>query len=158
MPDNGPAPAALAVASESIPEPAILALATVMVLACVGIHYEILLLAYRGIARSRLPHRPRVAVGILIAMSAHLAEVVAFTWAWALLVWVDAKPLSIVTPTATDLLYFSFSTYSSLGYGDIVPIGAARLLAGIEAVTGLVLIAWTASFTFFEMQRNWQDD
>ena len=33
---------------------------------------------------------------------------------------------------------------------------AARILAVSEAVTGLVLIAWTASYTFFEMRSHWE--
>lgn len=57
-----------------------------------------------------------------------------------------------------DSLYFSFSTYTSLGIGDIEPIGLLRFLAGIEAITGLVLISWTASFIFWQMQRSWQVD
>ena len=32
-----------------------------------------------------------------------------------------------------------------------------RLLAAVEALTGLVLIAWTASFAFLLMQRLWHD-
>ncbi len=35
--------------------------------------------------------------------------------------------------------------------------GDIRLLAGVEALTGLVLIAWTASFAFLQMQRFWTD-
>lgn len=54
-------------------------------------------------------------------------------------------------------VYFSFTTYTSLGYGDIVPVGPARFIAGLESLMGLVLIAWTASFTYFEMTLYWED-
>lgn len=50
---------------------------------------------------------------------------------------------------------FSFSTYTTLGFGDIVATGPLRLLAGIEGITGLVLIAWTASFAYVEMGHYW---
>ena len=53
------------------------------------------------------------------------------------------------------VLNFSLVTYTSLAYGDIAPLGPARLLAGIEALIGLGLIAWSASFTYLEMQRHW---
>jgi ion channel len=36
-------------------------------------------------------------------------------------------------------LYFSFVTATSIGYGDIVPIGAARVVAVGEAVAGLLI-------------------
>jgi len=54
-----------------------------------------------------------------------------------------------------DCAYFSFTVYTTLGFGDIQPNGHLRYLTGIESLTGLVLITWTASFLYFEMQRYW---
>jgi hypothetical protein len=54
-----------------------------------------------------------------------------------------------------DCAYFSFTTYTSLGFGDISPHGHLRFLAGLESLTGLVMITWTASFMFIEMQKFW---
>jgi len=54
-----------------------------------------------------------------------------------------------------EQIYFSFSTYTSLGYGDLVPSEPLRFMAGMEALTGLLLIAWTASFMYLQMQRTW---
>ena len=70
----------------------------------------------------------------------------------------DPAALTETMLGASDILYFSLTTYTSLGYGDIVPLGPSRLLAGVEALVGLVLIAWTASFTYFEMRRYWPED
>ena len=36
----------------------------------------------------------------------------------------------------------------SLGLGDVWPHGPIRLLTGIEALNGLILIAWSASYTY----------
>lgn len=58
----------------------------------------------------------------------------------------------------TLCLYFSAETYTSLGYGDVVPGGALRLLAGMEALNGLLLIGWSASFIYIAMERFWGDD
>lgn len=55
-----------------------------------------------------------------------------------------------------DCVYFSFTTYTTLGIGDIEPHGPLRFLAGLEALTGFLLITWTASFMFVEMSRNWK--
>jgi hypothetical protein len=46
--------------------------------------------------------------------------------------------------------------YTTLGLGDVVPTGAVRFLAGVEALSGFVLITWSASFTFLEMERFWR--
>jgi Ion channel len=42
-------------------------------------------------------------------------------------------------------LYFSASTFTTLGYGDVVPSPDHRLLAGIEGVMGLILIGWSTA-------------
>lgn len=57
--------------------------------------------------------------------------------------------------TLLDCVYFSFSTFTTVGYGDIEPIGNLRFLTGIEGLAELVLVGWSASFLFMEMQRYW---
>jgi len=56
-----------------------------------------------------------------------------------------------------DCVYLSFVTFTTVGYGDIVAQGYVRYLTGIEALTGLILITWSASFLFIEMQKYWTD-
>ena len=56
-----------------------------------------------------------------------------------------------------DYVYFSFITYTTVGYGDMVPRGPIRFIAATEALTGWVLLGWSASFTFLEMQRFWRE-
>ncbi len=46
-------------------------------------------------------------------------------------------------------------TFTTVGYGDIVAHGHLRYLSGLEALTGFVLITWSASFLFLEMQKYW---
>lgn len=52
----------------------------------------------------------------------------------------------------SEKIYFSFSSYTSLGYGDLVPAGALRFMAGMAALNGLLLITCTASFMYMQMQ------
>ena len=40
-----------------------------------------------------------------------------------------------------DALYFSIITFSSLGYGDIAPVGLGKLVAALEVLSGLMLVA-----------------
>src|SRR5262249_36633282 len=42
-------------------------------------------------------------------------------------------------------LYFSAVTATSVGYGDIVPTGAARVLAILESIAGLILFGCVVS-------------
>ena len=48
-------------------------------------------------------------------------------------------------------------TFSTVGSADVYLVGPVRFLSGTEALAGLVLITWSASFTFLEMQRFWRD-
>jgi len=56
-----------------------------------------------------------------------------------------------------SLIYYSAITYTTVGYGDITPVGDLRLFAAIEALTGMVLVGWTASAIFTVMHRVWKD-
>lgn len=55
----------------------------------------------------------------------------------------------------SDYFYYAAAVYTTVGFGDIVPLGYVRLLTGIGALVGLILITWSASYTFLEMQRYW---
>ena len=55
-----------------------------------------------------------------------------------------------------DAVYLSTVTYTTVGYGDLIPQGPLRLLLGVEALSGFLLVTWSASFTYLEMQRNWR--
>ena len=123
-----------------------------------GIHFEALRVGSTLLTVLRVPNRLRVALAIVFALIAHLAEVLLFCVGWILLHRLGSAYLSQTDPDFTDLFYFSLVTYTSLGYGDIVPLGPARVLAGVQSLVGLVLIAWTASFTYLQMQRYWSDD
>jgi hypothetical protein len=52
-------------------------------------------------------------------------------------------------------MYFSAITYTTVGYGDLVPLGALRFLAAVESLAGFVLVSWSASFTYLVMERFW---
>ena len=53
---------------------------------------------------------------------------------------------------STDFWYYSFVVFTSLGFGDLTPHGSIRMLTALETLTGLILIAWTASFFIVQMQ------
>lgn len=108
----------------------------------------------------RLPfrYRLRIVIGIVCALIIHFLEVLLFTlsYYWLSPLQRFGSLSGNFDASFMDFLYFSFSAYTSLGYGDIVPIGNLRLLAGMEALTGLVLIAWTASFMYIKMEKYWE--
>lgn len=123
------------------------------------VHYEVLRLLSIGLPALRMPARPKLIIVILGTSMAHAVEIVLYGLVFYLLAgWLGVgtlgDPAHLSFPRC---LYFSAETYSSLGYGDIVPTGSLRLLAGVEALNGLLLIGWTASYLYISMERLWDD-
>lgn len=121
------------------------------------IHYEALRLT--GQILPRLPIRPRQRVMVVIAgcLAGHLLEVAIYALGFLLLHRLQG--LGTIEGTFSgsfaDFLYFSLSSFTTLGIGDIFAHGPLRLLVGIEALNGFLLITWSASFTYLMMQRYW---
>ncbi|MFT4719087.1 MAG: hypothetical protein ACI9SB_000250 [Candidatus Azotimanducaceae bacterium] len=132
---------------------------TLLVTFAVLVHYEILRYLSSLIPKLNIPHRLRIVVGVYGALLAHVAEIWLFGLGYyALLKWQGFGTLrGNFNGELLDCVYFSFTNYTSLGYGDIEPLGDLRFTAGLESLTGLVLIGWTASFLYVEMRRFWNE-
>ncbi len=124
------------------------------------IHYE----ALRGLSvvlpRLRVPSRAKLIAVIIAAFAAHIAEMALYALAiYVLALWLGVGSLGGgPVPSPYMSLYFSAETYTSLGYGDVVPHGPLRMLAGVEALNGLLLIGWSASYVYVAMERFWDAD
>ena len=131
---------------------------TVLVTVCVLIHYESLRLASEIVPQLRIPPRPRILAVIFIALFAHTVEV----WVFAAAYYVLQNHLGMgsiegaIDGSFPEMVYFSAETYTSLGFGDVYPLGGLRLVVGVEALVGLLMIGWSVTFTFLEMQRYWE--
>lgn len=138
----------------------IVILATIVVISLiVGLHYEVLRHCIRLLPTVAHRRRQRVVVLILVILATHAAEVWIFGIAYYVLAHWDSLGTLAGTAPVTDILdyvYYSAMVYTTVGFGDIYPEGAIRFMSGMEAVTGLVMITWSASFTFIEMQRDWK--
>lgn len=129
-----------------------------VVIMAVVIHYECLLRLNDWLPRLNMWSRFRIVAGVLGALIAHALEVWCFGLVYYLMVW-SGKWGSLTGQfdgSLLDCVYFSFTTYTTIGFGDISPVGDLKFLTGLEALTGLVLISWTASFLFLEMQKYWK--
>ena len=54
-------------------------------------------------------------------------------------------------------IYFSLVTFTTLGYGDITINSANRMLAGFEAMNGVLLLGWTTAMMFSLLQLTVKD-
>lgn len=131
---------------------------SILVGMAVLIHFEVL--NFLSLAIPKLPINRRLSIlfGVFGALLAHVVEV----WLFAFGIYgvvISHQFGELVGPieeTFLDCVYFSFTCYTTLGFGDVHPVGNIRFLTGLEALTGVVLIAWTSSFMFIEMQKFWK--
>lgn len=99
----------------------------------------------RQAARPRL-HLMAVMVCTAVAlMVAHTLEV--FVWALAYAV-VGAAP------AGSDLLYFAFVNYTTLGYGDVTPVQAWRLTGPMTAMNGILMFGWSTAVLFEVLRKT----
>jgi Ion channel len=125
------------------------ALALGMLALTTAFHHQALRLLARAVNGSRVTQQWVVAV-LAALVGVHLAEVALYGGGNA--VRVNMFALGGLRGSsgnaALDFFYFAAETYSTLGYGDLVPVGALRLVACVEALNGLMLLAWSGAFLF----------
>ena len=100
-------------------------------------------------AKRRTLHPSAFLVGVMIAtvcvlMAAHTCEV---------LVWALAYGVVGAAPTGSGLVYFSFVNYTTLGYGDVLPVKEWQLLGPMTAMNGVLLFGWSTAVIFEVLRR-----
>src|SRR4029079_14121479 len=81
---------------------------------------------------------------VLVLMVTDAAEIIVWALAYAL---VDA-PLE-----GADRLYFAFVNYTTLGYGDVVPVRRWNLLGPMTAMNGVLLFGWATAVLLEGLRR-----
>lgn len=113
---------------------------------------RVLLKHHVGPDGALLANRVLMAV-ILTALSLLLMH-----WVQIMLWAVAYRLLTPVAPIGNfeEALYFSVVTFTTLGYGDIT-LGAEewRLLSGIEALNGVLLLGWSTALLYAVVHRSW---
>lgn len=127
------------------------------------VHYEGLLIISRRLQRAGGRQRVKVLYSIYSVLALHVIEIWLFGLIlWLLLLWPETGHIAAGATHGSlgllDAIYLSASTFTTVGFGDLAPVGPIRFLSGTEALTGFVLITWSASFTFLEMERFWRNN
>ncbi|MEA2880918.1 MAG: hypothetical protein QOH32_137 [Bradyrhizobium sp.] len=74
-----------------------------------------------------------------VLLAAHMFEV----FVWSLVYWSLG-----VAPEGADLMDFAFVNYTTLGYGDVTPVKAWRLLGPMTAMNGVLMFGWSTAVLF----------
>ncbi len=131
-----------------------------IVICCLNL-YEVLRLLWQRLPSLTLPPRFRVLAVVGASFLVHIMNIWLFGFVYyALVYWLRIGAFGGATheaaaPDFFGCLYFSATTYSTVGFGDLTPQGGLRMIAGVESLTGFLLIGWTVSFTFLAMEKFW---
>jgi hypothetical protein len=107
-----------------------------------------------GIARAAgLRHTPRPRLQLMTVMVA-TAAVLMLAHTLEVLVWALAYLVVGAAPAGSDLLYFAFVNYTTLGYGDITPLQAWRLTGPMTAMNGILLFGWSTAVLFEVLRKT----
>jgi hypothetical protein len=123
------------------------------------VHYEGLTLLSSSLTKWHAHYvRRKVLYGIYIVLALHVVEIWIFGLAaWLVLKYPEAGSVAGAHPVnLLDCVYLSAVTYTTVGFGDLAPVGPIRFMAGMIALTGFVMLTWSASFTYLEMTRFWR--
>ncbi|MGY4315603.1 potassium channel family protein [Bradyrhizobium quebecense] len=107
-----------------------------------------------GIARSAgLRHTawPRLH---LMAVMVATATALMIAHTLEILVWSLAYRIFRVAPAGSDLIYFAFVNYTTLGYGDITPVEAWRLTGPMTAMNGILMFGWSTAVLFEVLRKT----
>ena len=112
---------------------------------------EAVLRAARAASERATSHQSLQLIAVMTAtvsvlMAAHIAEVIVWSLGYAM---VDAAP------SGTDLVYFAFVNYTTLGYGDITPVPRWHLIGPMTAMNGVLLFGWSTAVIFSVLQKTW---
>ena len=80
-----------------------------------------------------------------ILMAAHFSEV---------MVWSLAYAIVGAAPAGADPVYFAFVNYTTLGYGDVIPVERGRLLGPTTAMNGVLMFGWSTAVIFDVLRRT----
>ncbi len=132
-------------------------IAVIVVLASVLLHYEALRLTSEIIPRLVFHPQRRILFVLMATLVVHVIAISLFAFSYFLMseYFALGSLHSDLKIEAIDYFYFSATTYTTLGIGDIYAQGPMRIVAAIESLTGLVMISWSATFTYLHMERFW---
>ncbi|ODA67497.1 Ion channel [Methyloligella halotolerans] len=94
---------------------------------------------------------------LMLLVSAHLLHIVGYALLLALLIdqggW---GHFAKADADAIDLLYFSSSAYTTLGFADATPQGDLRLISVFEGLAGFMALTWSATFVYSSFKATWR--
>lgn len=149
---------------QSIPSALLVAAVTCLIVGIsVIFHYEVMQILQRlsmhpkrHLTKKR-HHRPIILLTMFVLLLAHIIEIWLFAAAYWWLLEQNIHGALVGYPQVgfLDCVYFSVTSFTTVGWGDLSATGHIRFLAGTEALVGFLLITWSASVSYLVMAEAW---
>ena len=113
----------------------------------------------RYLAQRFLDERGRWGSRYALVALATAGIVLVLLHAVEIMVWAGVYKVLVPAAELADFetaVYFSFVTFTTLGYGDITLSDGWRMLSGIQALNGILLAGWSTALMFAVVQKTWQ--
>ena len=120
----------------------------------IAIHALVMTLAVKVARNADTREQPHPSLHLMAVMIPTVA-VLMVTHAIEVAVWAAAYLVADVAPAGAHLVYFAFVNYTTLGYGDVVPVERWQLLGPITAMNGVLLFGWSTALIFEVLRRSW---
>ena len=92
---------------------------------------------------------PLLVIAVLGTFCAHIVQI----WIWAVFYMaVDA------IPDIEEALYFSTSSFTTVGFGDVYLDKDWRLVSSFQSANGFILFGWSTAFIFEVMSNLYKED
>lgn len=126
----------------------LLLLLFLLVTACVAIHGLGMIVGLRWLGRTRPSHHHHFSLPAMFWLLTRVVYGLLLLHLLQILVWAACYHWSACFPDFATSFYYSATSYSTVGYGDVVPPEKWRVLGAIEAVTGILMFGWSTGVLF----------
>ena len=136
----------------------ILILSVFLVVTAVLIHYNGLTAIVKFAFMDEALSQRHLVMAILLILILHIAEILLFSAG----IFVAHNVLhlgdflGVREFNLEDYFHISAETFVTVGYGDLYPVGPLRVITSLESLVGVLLIAWSGTFTYFTVQQIWK--
>ena len=118
----------------------------------IGLHALVMMILIQVAQKASTRSKSRASQHLVLVMIP-VVLVLMLTHATEIIVWATAYWIVDATPPEADRVYFAFVNYTTLGYGDVVPVKRWNLLGPMTAMNGVLLFGWSTAVIFEVLRR-----
>lgn len=122
-----------------------------LVAACVILHALCSVMVVRKVSGSQAPP---VVFWPAVRLLVQIVMLIVVVHAIEIGLWASYLAGSRLLPDLESAFYFSAVTYTTVGYGDLVLPKGQRLVAGLEALTGIIMCGWSTALLITVVMRS----